>query len=379
MTSTNDVLERLNCATLRIRRDATVAEANTVARAWLGRGADLIGAPLASVLTKGSLIYWETSILPLLSTRGHAWDVALDLRGPDGDVPTLVNVAHDGQEVLCVLLRFDERRRYERAMAAAEATALRQEEQIRALREVAQLRQDFINSAAHELATPLTPIRLQLHLLRGTLGPDAPARALAALDTIEASTAKLTKFIRDLQTAADIQAGRVTATPQELDLVAEVRRIVDAWAAPRDVEVRLDAPPAVPAVPALADPDALERVLAEVLGNAAKFAQGKPITVTVAGPLIRIEDEGIGIDPTQIGRLGQPFAQLHDPRAFTGLGAGLGLHIAQALMAAQGGALAITSDGAGRGTQVTLRLSTTAEGAPDPADSTGPSVVAGPD
>ncbi len=336
--------------------------ANAVAAQWLGRSpSDLAGLSLAEVLTRGSLLYWETSILPLLATQGHAWDVALDLRGARGDIPTLVNISADGPNALCVLFRFDERRRYERAMAQAEAQARRQDEQIRALQDVDRLHRDFINTAAHELATPMTPLRLQLHLLERALAAGSQEKAARALASIETSVARLSKFIRDLQTAAQIQSGPLPVVPGEADLAALVVRVVDQWrlTLPAHMEVSMDM--GAGPVQVTADPTALERALRQVLDNAAKFGEGRPVDVRLVAdpPRIEVRDQGIGVDPARIAELGQPFAQAHDRTVFTGLGAGLGLHIARALMEAQGGTLDISSRGIGMGTTVILTLSAT--------------------
>ncbi len=300
--------------------------------------------------------------MPLLATVGHAWDVALDLATGGEPIPTLVNVASVGDETVCILLRFDERRRYERAMAQAEARAQQLAQENQALREINRMRQDFINTAAHELATPLTPLKLQLHILRAGLGAQA-AKQAKALDTIETSIGKLTTFINDLRASAQAQSGQLHAAREPRNLATAVEDIADAWHAQRPqqaVTVTSDAQ-----VKASVDSKLLEQALYRILDNARKFGQGKPIDVSVRAnpPRIIVQDHGIGIEPQRIAELGKPFTQAHDRSQITSLGAGLGLHIARAMLEAQGASLRLESQGLGTGTTVTMTFAPSRQGA----------------
>src|SRR4029079_13441871 len=85
----------------------------------------------------------------------------------------------------------------------------------------------------------------------------------------------------------------------------------------------------------------LEQVIANLLSNALKYGDGKPIRVTVESAADRaklvMEDQGIGIAPEVINRLFNPFEQGGPPGQYGGLG--LGLYIARQVVEAHGGSI----------------------------------------
>jgi two-component system, OmpR family, sensor histidine kinase BaeS len=103
------------------------------------------------------------------------------------------------------------------------------------------------------------------------------------------------------------------------------------------------------------------QLLDNLLRNALRFTPpGGRIQVQVAeeqgDAVVRVVDNGHGIDPAGLAQLFQPFTQVHDASAGPVGGSGLGLYISQGIARAHGGDLSAHSPGRGHGATFTLRL-----------------------
>ncbi len=105
----------------------------------------------------------------------------------------------------------------------------------------------------------------------------------------------------------------------------------------------------------------MQQVIANLLSNAIKFTgAGGTVTLTAtrdgSGALtIRIKDTGIGIAPSDLDRVFEPFIQLDESLTRRFQGAGLGLYVSRALTEAQGGKLTLSSE-PGVGTVAEVRI-----------------------
>jgi two-component system sensor kinase FixL len=90
----------------------------------------------------------------------------------------------------------------------------------------------------------------------------------------------------------------------------------------------------------------LEQVITNLVSNALKYGNGKPVRVTVESDADRaklvIEDQGVGIAPEGLNRLFEPFEQVGPPGQYGGLG--LGLYIARQIVESHGGSIDVTSE-----------------------------------
>jgi len=244
--------------------------------------------------------------------------------------------------------------------AEHDVAAARQHE-VERLKALTRFQGDFINMAAHELATPLTPLRIQVELLKMQPGLDPKAKRI--VDILERSERRLEGLVQDLLNAARIQSGRLSFEPKRLDLNAIVRAAVEdlqGLAEANGVRLELDL---APEAMALGDPRRLEQVVHNIVHNALKFTR-KGGAVHVATRVdghahLVVQDEGIGIDPKDLERLSQPFVQVHNLGAAVP-GTGLGLYIVRSIVEMHGGTLRIQSDGLGQGTTVEVAIPTRA-------------------
>lgn len=249
----------------------------------------------------------------------------------------------------------------------------RTEEELRAanerLRELNAMKNQFVNTAAHELATPLTPIELQVHLLQaGQLG-ELNDRQRAALDLIGRNMNRLNVLMRDVLDAADVQSDRITLRSEPLAVDALVRGTLDTYKGAADaarihVESRLQ-----PDLWVRGDPNRLQQVLRSVLDNALKFTPAGGRVVVHAkrdaeNVVVHVQDSGIGLRPDDFRKIFQPFSQVHDTMQRTQSGRGLGLVIAQGIVELHGGRMWCDSPGPGRGATFSFSIPYSAKDVP---------------
>lgn len=232
-----------------------------------------------------------------------------------------------------------ERRRQEAAL----------EEAYGRLREQERFRAQLIHNIGHDLATPLTALRLQLHLLERALGRPSEAQA-RSLGTLKRSLGHPERLVEDLLDVARLEAGRLRLAPEPLDL-AEL-------AAQGDIALRAE--PAGP-LRVVADAHRIRQVLFNLLSNATKFTPRGGSVLVRAGAegneaRVRVEDTGRGLNPEQLARLFKPSSRVAEAEGEGTSGTGLGLSISNGLVEAHGGPIWAESPGRGRGAAFTLAL-----------------------
>jgi len=266
-----------------------------------------------------------------------------------------------------ILRDVSERKHAEEATAAAAS----REVELETLRKMNSFKTQFLNTAAHELNTPLTPLRLQLHLLKAeSMGPlnERQAKAVALLDR---NVNRLSGLVGEILEVARLQSGRIRITPSAVEVDAVVDEVIESFnETARKVGVGL-AFEGTPGLTVMADRNRCTQVLFNLVSNALKFTPtGGSVTISAGrrGDAVQVEvrDTGLGLTAEQIARLFQPFSQVHDPMAVPATGTGLGLYICKGLVEAQGGRIAVESPGPGRGSTFTFTLPVAA--AAPPAD-----------
>ncbi|MFT4052099.1 MAG: ATP-binding protein [Microbacterium sp.] len=218
----------------------------------------------------------------------------------------------------------------------------------------------FVADASHELRTPLAAIRgyseLSLRSLKQAQEGGARAtktqlavgaeRSQEGLERIQAASLRMTTLVEDLLLLARLDEGKelvygaVDVTRIVVDAVA------DARAAGPDHEWIIDVPEE--AVIVAGDATRLHQVVANLLTNARVHTpEGVKVTASVEfsgnEAIVRITDNGPGIDPAVAGELFERFARADTSRARQTGGTGLGLSIAKAIVTAHHGTIGVTS------------------------------------
>ncbi len=210
----------------------------------------------------------------------------------------------------------------------------------------------FVADASHELRTPLTSILGYLDVLdeSGDTDPMIRQRALGAM---REEGGRMASLVEDLLVLARLDARRETSV-ELVDLVTLAREAVGNYPGSR-IEL---ASPEDRAVPVLGDPEALRRVVSNLLSNAAKHTPPeKNILVSVdcedREAILRVADEGAGIPKDALPHIFERFYRAESSR--TGEGSGLGLAIARETVEALEGRIEVEST-PGKGSTFTVRL-----------------------
>jgi NtrC-family two-component system sensor histidine kinase KinB len=218
------------------------------------------------------------------------------------------------------------------------------------LRRFDELKNDLVATVAHEFRTPLTSLRMAIHLcleqLAGPLTEKQSDLLYAARDDCE----RLQRIVDELLDLARLQGGRVVLRRRRMTPRALVEGAADAQraiAAARQVELATEISPGLPDVEV--DADRLQLVFANLLSNAVRHSPpGAVVHLRGAADdgVVRFEvaDEGPGIPAEQRAVIFEKFAQGVDSPG----GAGLGLSIARDVVTAHGGTIGVDSE-VGRG------------------------------
>jgi PAS domain S-box-containing protein len=237
--------------------------------------------------------------------------------------------------------------------------------EVRRLREQAEFKTNFLRTAAHELGTPLTPIKIQMRILRDlhhAPGHEKREDERKALEILDRNISRLHVLVQDMLESARLQSGRLRLTVRSMDMAQVVHEVVETFQEPAiQTGVALDTQ-GPSEVPMQADPDRLSQVLYNLLSNAMKFTPtGGQIHVRLATPddetvRISVQDTGKGFTNEQAAQLFQPFTQLQEPLQKTRNGSGLGLYISRGIVEQHGGQLSGASDGPGKGATFSVTL-----------------------
>ena len=220
----------------------------------------------------------------------------------------------------------------------------------------------FLADASHELRTPLTALRgTSQVLLRRS---DGQSEVTDAVRDIHHEAVRLSRLVDDLLTLNRLDADEFLQ-PEQISLAAFVDDFIDqyegAWPT-RTIDFDREA---FGPIRVWADPEALRRMLLNVVDNAAKYSSAaSPITVTAeAGPetvAILVKDGGPGLSEEDRKHVFDRFYRGSESRSRRTGGSGLGLAIVQALAQRSAGSVSLET-GPGRGTTVSITLPTTAE------------------
>jgi CheY-like chemotaxis protein len=225
---------------------------------------------------------------------------------------------------------------------------------------------------AHELRNPLTPLRNAVQILRR-----CPADALVvekARDLIDRQVHQMSRLVSDLLEAARAQNGQIKLQRAALDLRSTIEHVVD-WMRPVFVGKHQVLRMTLPEAPVWIEGDAtrLDQVFTNLLSNANKYTPERgdiEINLSAAlldGPvgwaIVKVIDNGDGIDAELVPRLFELFSQADRSLAHSQGGLGIGLSLVRTLVELHGGRVSMQSDGRGGGSTFEVRIPLTS--APD--------------
>lgn len=231
------------------------------------------------------------------------------------------------------------------------------------LREVDRRKDQFLAMLGHELRNPLGAIRNAVSLLEA-ISPDQPD-VIWCREVIQRQSEHLTRIVADLLDVSRISRGQIQLDKQKLDLTRVAEEAVETcrpMIEARHHEIVTTFPPS----PVLVEGDRtrLTQVMANLINNAAKYTEERGrISVTLetdegASPnaVIRVRDNGLGLESHAIGNLFNLFYQADVNLARSDGGLGVGLAVVRSLVEMHGGTVEAHSSGLGQGSEFVIRL-----------------------
>jgi signal transduction histidine kinase/CheY-like chemotaxis protein/chemotaxis methyl-accepting protein methylase len=274
----------------------------------------------------------------------------LDSGEPIYDVELFVSQSERTTFWLCNFapLRDSEGRVHGASAVVQNITALKRVEA--ALREADQQKDDFLAMLGHELRNPMAAIRNATELLSRIEQPTPQLQRLQSI--FDRQTLQTTKLIDGLLDVARVARGKVELVIKPVQLIELVRQAIDdrrQQFRERVLDLRLPEGE----LWTLADRVRLVQILDNLISNALKFTRpGGRVGIEVLREggrgVIRVEDDGAGIEPELLPQIFEPFRQGRSPSAQS-QGLGLGLALVKGLIDLHGFQLRAHSDGVGRG------------------------------
>jgi signal transduction histidine kinase len=217
------------------------------------------------------------------------------------------------------------------------------------LRELDQMKDDFISTVTHELRTPLTSIRAFSEILRDNPALEA-ARRENFLAIIIRESERLTRLINQVLELAKLESSNTTWQAIQFDMREAIEESISAMSQVlRDAGVRIEARLAHDVPEIVADRDRVMQVMFNLLSNAAKFCptgQGHvAVSLRCEAGVVRVDvtDNGIGIKAEDQAIIFDKFRQAGSTLTQKPKGSGLGLAISRQIIEHNGGRLWVTS------------------------------------
>ena len=228
------------------------------------------------------------------------------------------------------------------------------------LEELERLRAEFLGMVSHELRAPLTSIKGSAATVLGAPRALDPAETMQFLRIIDEQADHMRELISDLLDAAHIETGRLSVTPEPVELAAVMDQARNMYLSGGGRNpLRIDLPPDLPRV--LADRQRIVQVLGNLLSNAARHSpESSAIRVAAVREdvhvAVSVADEGRSIPAERLPHLFRKFARSGREDRGRGVGAGLGLAICKGLVEAHGGRIWAESEGTSPGARFTFTI-----------------------
>jgi two-component system phosphate regulon sensor histidine kinase PhoR len=227
------------------------------------------------------------------------------------------------------------------------------------LRQLEEIRRQFVSNVSHELRTPLSIFQGYLENLVDN--PAQPKRQLLEnLQVMQRHSLRLNAILEDLLTLARLESRQDQLELEALDLRAFFTRIAKDWSlkfAQKKIDISLD----IAAKTVNADASRLEQVFTNLIDNAVRYAPADTGRIVISTKdrdglvEIRVEDNGPGIPPSDLPHIFERFYRVEKARTRDRGGTGLGLSIVKHIVALHGGSVRAESR-FGEGTAIVIEL-----------------------
>lgn len=213
------------------------------------------------------------------------------------------------------------------------------------LKELDQLKSDFVSMVSHELRAPLTNINGSIELML-TDGDMESQSQRTMLRIIGEQSARLTRLVQGILNVSRIEARKLEIHPQAIDVKPLMEKVVENLRRSEDIHEFELPNGSLPLVQA--DPDRFEEILANLIDNAVKYSpEGGTIELSARESdgrlIISVSDPGVGIPAKELDKIFDKFHRVDRGDARTTYGHGLGLYISKRFIEAHGGDIWVES------------------------------------
>jgi PAS domain S-box-containing protein len=344
------VTDTMAALVTRCTRDLRFAWTNKGYMRWRGLGADAIeGHPIEEVVGSETFRRLRPYIDRVLGGETVEFEMQFAVPGRDmpwlyvSYVPTYEDGGGDPDGWVSAMIDITRRKELEQALTDADRR-----------------KDEFLASLAHELRNPLAPMQNALQIMGLRRGDEAEVERARAM--LQRQMRQMVRLIDDLLDVNRISRGKIQLRREPIDVAAAVasaietsRPLIDELGHALEVDL--------PRGPVLVDGDVtrLAQVFANLLNNAAKYTERNGrIDVRVAregdDAVVEVRDDGVGIGSDRLPAIFEMFTQFDSGVVHGHGGLGIGLAIAKRLVELHGGSIGAASDGAGRGSVLTVRL-----------------------
>jgi signal transduction histidine kinase len=239
---------------------------------------------------------------------------------------------------------------------------------VQQLKQLDQLKAEFVSVASHELKTPINVIIGYLQLLQENVYGDLTPQQREICLTLASQAQALSRLVRQLLDVSRFEAGggKLELRPMPFGpFLAELETTFRVLAIQRGVRFQVDRGSRLPDQ-VVWDEDRMSEVLGNLLSNAFKFTErGGTVELSVVAAndtvQMHVRDTGAGIPPENVPYIFEKFFQADNQASASAKGTGLGLAIAKSIVTAHGGTIAVEST-LGAGTRFSITLPVRASG-----------------
>ena len=218
------------------------------------------------------------------------------------------------------------------------------------LKELDRMKSEFVSNVSHELRTPLTAIKGAVDLvLREVAGP-LTEKQTHYLTRVRSNTQHLTSLINDVLDLSKIESGSSEVKPSKVCLGSLVHEVIETLRpVAAEKAITLDSVVTGRSILVWADPDKINQILMNLIGNAIKFTPASgTITISAAkngkkSVQVSVSDNGPGVLPSEREKIFEKFYQIAEVGGTKPKGTGLGLAICKALVELHGGKIWVES------------------------------------
>jgi two-component system phosphate regulon sensor histidine kinase PhoR len=311
------------------------------------RKSQILATLFRDYLSADSVYLFQQELIDVRRKNEKIENVELELAQPNGKIiPIELNIApfkkqNEFAGIVCTIRDITEHRRVEEEFKKSE-----------------RLRTEFMNIAAHELKSPVTPIKGYLELIISDKNTNNQTKNWAKISL--RNTERLLKLINDILDVSRLDTDTMRFEMEKLDTVELLDEIVEDMRAPienKNLKLKTDIPRDLPNI--IGDRNRLSQVLKNLFVNSIKFTDNGSIEIRAERKeeylIINVTDTGIGISKDEVIKLFKKFYQAYTGNDRKSEGTGLGLFICKEIIKKHNGEIGVESQ-LGKGSTFYIKL-----------------------